>query len=65
MKSWVGPAVEPPIPSAPPSSRESVLTAAGTAAGVFIGTFMLRWLTLDFDNDYFMHVAWAAEMLEG
>jgi hypothetical protein len=35
------------------------------AAGVFIGTFVLRWLTLDFDNDYFMHMAWAAEMLRG
>ncbi len=35
------------------------------AAGVFLGTFVLRWLTLDFDNDYFMHMAWAAEMLRG
>ncbi|HZM94619.1 MAG TPA: hypothetical protein VFB92_14410 [Vicinamibacterales bacterium] len=28
-------------------------------------TFVLRWLTLDFDNDYFMHMAWAADMLRG
>ena len=32
---------------------------------VAVGTFLLRWLTLDFDNDYFMHMAWAAEMLRG
>ena len=32
---------------------------------VAAGTFVLRWLTLDFDNDYFMHMAWAADMLRG
>ena len=32
---------------------------------VAVSTFLLRWLTLDFDNDYFMHMAWAAEMLRG
>ena len=32
---------------------------------VATGTFVLRWLTLDFDNDYFMHMAWAADMLRG
>jgi len=32
---------------------------------VATGTFVLRWLTLDLDNDYFMHMAWAADMLRG
>ncbi len=65
MRSWVRRAIarEPTSPSS--SSRESILTAAGLTAGVFLGTFVLRWLTLDFDNDYFMHMAWAAEMLRG
>lgn len=37
---------------------------AGTLA-VFAAAFLYRWITIDFDNDYFMHVAWAAEMLRG
>jgi hypothetical protein len=41
------------------------IISASIPAGVFIGTFLFRWVTLDFDNDYFMHVAWAAEMLRG
>jgi hypothetical protein len=32
---------------------------------VIAATFVLRWLTLDFENDYFMHMAWAAQMLRG
>ena len=36
-----------------------------TAAAILVGTFFLRWATIDFDNDYFMHVAWAAAMLRG
>lgn len=35
------------------------------AAAVFIVVFLLRWVTLRFDNDHFMHLAWAAEMLHG
>ena len=34
-------------------------------AVVFVAAFLFRWLTLDFDNDYFMHVAWANQMLHG
>lgn len=26
---------------------------------------LFRWVTIDFDNDYFMHLAWAAEILRG
>jgi len=51
--------------SSPVLSRETGLTAVGWTCAVFIGTFGFRWLTLDFDNDYFMHMAWAAEMLRG
>ena len=53
--------VKPPAPVAPPlpaiDRNMTVMVAAGT--------FLLRWLTLDFDNDYFMHMAWAADMLRG
>lgn len=35
------------------------------AAAVFVAVFLLRWVTLRFDNDHFMHLAWAAEMLHG
>ncbi len=41
------------------------IIGASIPTGVFAGTFLFRWVTLDFDNDYFMHVAWAAEMLRG
>ncbi len=41
------------------------LPTGSLTAGVFGATFLFRWLTLDFENDYFMHVAWAAEMLRG
>jgi hypothetical protein len=34
-------------------------------AGVCAGAFLIRWVTLDFENDYFMHMSWAAEMLRG
>jgi hypothetical protein len=36
-----------------------------TAFGVFAATFLFRWITIDFGNDYFMHMAWAAEMVRG
>jgi len=54
--------VNPQPPLAPQSftSADRLLTALA-----FAGTFVLRWLTLDFENDYFMHMAWAAEMLRG
>ena len=39
--------------------------ASGGTVLVFVGTFLFRWLTIDFDNDYFMHMAWAAEMVRG
>ncbi|HTM03520.1 MAG TPA: hypothetical protein VL173_08460 [Vicinamibacterales bacterium] len=32
---------------------------------VLAATFLLRWITLNFDNDYFMHLAWAAQMRHG
>jgi hypothetical protein len=32
---------------------------------VWVGVTSFRWLTIDFDNDYFMHVAWATEVLRG
>lgn len=35
------------------------------AAAVFVIVFLVRWVTLRFDNDHFMHLAWAAEMLHG
>ena len=41
------------------------LSTRWLSAGVFGATFLFRWLTLEFENDYFMHVAWAAEMLRG
>jgi hypothetical protein len=37
----------------------------GIAFAVFAATFLFRWVTIDFDNDYFMHLAWAAEMVRG
>ena len=42
-----------------------VATDRALTLTIAVGTFVLRWLTLDFDNDYFMHMAWAAEMLRG
>jgi hypothetical protein len=39
--------------------------AGRIALVVFGATFLFRWLTVDFDNEYFMHLAWAAEMLRG
>jgi hypothetical protein len=36
-----------------------------TALAVFFLAFLFRWITIDFDNDYFMHMAWAAEMVRG
>ena len=46
----------------PPSRRRG---AEYAAAAVFAATFLLRWITLNFDNDYFMHLAWAAQMRHG
>jgi hypothetical protein len=34
-------------------------------AVVFLSAALFRWLTLAFDNDDFMHLAWAAQMLHG
>ena len=39
-------------------SIAAIVGIAGTA-------FLFRWVTLDFENDYFMHMAWAADMLRG
>ncbi len=41
------------------------IRASIPACCIFAGTFLLRWVTLDFENDYFMHLAWASEMLRG
>jgi len=38
---------------------------AAIAAALGLLVFAVRWLILDFDNEYFMHVAWAAEMIRG
>lgn len=38
---------------------------AAIAAALGLLVFVVRWLILDFDNEYFMHVAWAAEMIRG
>jgi hypothetical protein len=48
-----------------PSTRTSRFAEGLIVATIAAGTFAFRWLTLDFENDYFMHVAWAAEMLRG
>ncbi len=42
-----------------------MLLQRSTAVAILVGTFVFRWATIDFDNDYFMHVAWAAAMLRG
>lgn len=49
------------LPHRPPQWVTEWTLALLIGAGVAI----LRWLTLDFDNDYFMHVAWAAEIRLG
>jgi hypothetical protein len=64
MKSWPG-RVSLRRTSSPVSPRERPFIAAAVVATVFSATFVLRWLTLDFDNDYFMHMSWAAEMVHG
>ena len=52
----------PEISSQTPSTRPTEWAIA-----ILIGSSVaiLRWLTLDFDNDYFMHLAWAAEIRLG
>jgi hypothetical protein len=51
----------------PPARLTQPLTATDRILTLTVaaGTFVLRWLTLDFDNDYFMHMTWAADMLRG
>jgi hypothetical protein len=67
--------VQPPLDTSAPAQAEgrarqalrdlSAYSTAGTATIVFAATFLFRWITIDFDNDYFMHMAWAAEMVRG
>jgi hypothetical protein len=45
--------------------RRALAGAPAVFFVAFFTTFLVRWLSIDFDNDYFMHVAWAAEMLRG
>jgi hypothetical protein len=51
----------------PPARLPQLLIALDRILVLMVAasTFVLRWLTLDFDNDYFMHMAWAADMLRG
>lgn len=52
-------------PASPSSTYLFARTDGIAATLVFALTFVVRWITLVFDNDYFMHLAWGAQMLHG